>query len=103
MTREDVRCQILPRLAHVCLSVRLWSGITITNGSTNYCTNITTYVIARVLALRWIVCFRLALLVIAGRVETDHVVMVAAAVVVANINYLTTRWTWVASRWVTQQ
>jgi hypothetical protein len=59
------------------------------------------YIMARVLALRWIVCFQLALLVIAGRVETDHVVMAAA--VVTSYYLTTTRWNWVVSRWTMQQ
>jgi hypothetical protein len=86
-------------------------GITITKQTRRIYLHTTTvllhqhhYIMARVLALRWIRVFPTCLLVIAGRVETDHVVMVAAAAV-GSYYYLTTtttRWTWVVSRWATQ-
>lgn len=97
--KMDVRSCLGMRHAHVHLVSQSQNR---PDGSTDYyCTNITYYIMARVLALRWIRVFPTCLLVIAGRVETDHVVMAAAVV---TSHYLTTtRWNWVVSRWTMQQ
>jgi hypothetical protein len=99
------RCQILPRLClvHVCMS-----GITITKRTRRiYCLLLLHqhYYVHNgqgpSVALDRV--FPTCLLVIAGRVEADHVVMVAAAAVASYYLTTTTRWTWVVSRWTTQQ